>query len=107
MITDEKLSDALGFLSESDEKAAELHTQAERMDYRSKMIRDEVFLHSEGTVAERTARAGCSPEYRSAVVDYLSALEESKAIQNKRNTASLIVDIWRTEQANRRQGQIQ
>lgn len=105
MISDSRLEKALTFLAQSDQEAAELLTNVSRMEYKAKAVKEAVFLHSDGkTVREREAKAEASDEYQKGVQDYLEALEASNAVRNKRRTEELVVDVWRTLQANRRQG---
>lgn len=106
MITDERMSEALEFLSSSDDEAAELRTDAERAEFKARAVRDAVFLHETGTVAERTAKAGNSDHYKDAMQDYYAKLELAERIRNRRNTAELIIRAWQTVSSNRRQGQI-
>lgn len=106
MISDNRMSEALDFLASSDDEAAELRTDAERAEFRAKAIRDAVFLHESGTVAERTAKAGDSQQYKDAMQDYYAKLELADRIKNRRATAELVIRAWQTVAANRRQGNI-
>jgi hypothetical protein len=103
MISDKRLEQALIYLSETDQTAAELTANAERMEFKAKAIKDALFLHEEGTVAERTAKAGAHMDYEVAMGAYFSALQSAQAMKNKRQTEALVIDVWRSLQANRRQ----
>jgi hypothetical protein len=100
------MSQALSFLAETDEQAAELKTEAERQEFKARALKDCVFTRSEGTVAERQALAGNSVEYKSAMADYFEKLQAADTIKNRRTTAELIVRAWQSINANRRQGSV-
>lgn len=106
MITEDRLSKALRYLAESDIEAAQLKTDVKRAEYKLKKIEATLFIHYDGAVRERESMARTSDGYQKAVDEYLKAYQASEEIQNKRITESLIVDVWRTEQANRRQGNV-
>lgn len=91
------------YLAETDEKAAQLLAEMERAEFKAKATRDAVFLYATGTVAERTAIAGDSVEYKAAMADYFVTVQEYNTTKNKRTTETLIVDVWRSLNANRRQ----
>jgi hypothetical protein len=103
MISDKRLEQALIYLSETDQTAAELTANAERMEFKAKAIKDALFLHEEGTVAERAAKAGAHKNYEIAMDAYFAAVQLAQATKNKRQTEALVIDVWRSLQANRRQ----
>lgn len=105
-ITDERAEKALRYLASTDEECAALKAEAERAEFKAKAIRDTVFRHAEGSVADRTAYAGSSEEYRKAMDDYFTCLRLSDAMRNKRGTEAIVLDAWRTIQANQRRGNV-
>lgn len=104
-LTQERMEDAIEYLAMTDIPAAEAKTNVEREDYRADAIKDAVFLRSEGSVAERNAIAKTHPEYAGAKEKYLSALLNFESLKNKRSTAAIVVEAWRSVNSNRRQGQ--
>ena len=106
MISKDRLEKALTFISETDEKAAELKTDVERAAYKSKKIKATLFVHGEGSVEMRKAGAETAQEAIDADAEYLQAHQDSQALENKRKTEFLIVDVWRSLNASRRQGNI-
>ena len=105
MISQERMEKALTYLAETDEPLAKLKTDAERYEYVAKKVRSSIFLHSEGTVADRQASADVSEEYANAMRDYFRARNDSLAMENKRKTESLVYEAWRSINANRRLSQ--
>ena len=101
-----RMERALEYLSSTDEPAAELRANVERAEYKAKAIRDKVFLLEVGSVAERNANAGVHMTYVAAINDYFIALQESDAMRNKRTTEAIVIDCWRSINANRKQGSV-
>jgi hypothetical protein len=104
LISDERAQKALVYLAETDESCADAKADMERAEFKAKAVKNETFLHSTGTVAERQAFAECSVAHREALDDYFGAIRRYSAIANKRETERIVMDTWRTVQANRRQG---
>ena len=104
MVTDDRMEKALRYMAETDEPCATLKADMERAEFKAKAIKDAVFLRLEGTVAERTAQAGSSDEYSVAMEAYFGFVAAFEKVRNKRNTESLVIDVWRSINANRRQG---
>ena len=106
MITDEKCSRALSYLTSTDEEAAELKTQVARAEYLVELARKREFLSAEGSVEARKALAEVSDRVKQAQNNYLDALLSFEKMRARRVTAALIVDTWRTCSANARSGNI-
>jgi hypothetical protein len=104
MISEDRLQKAMTFLAESDEQAAILKTDVERREYLKKRTRAIEFLAASGNVEERKAKAETSSEVENMEHDYCNALQRYEHIAAKRKTESLIVEVWRSVNANRRQG---
>jgi len=107
LINDARLEAALKKLAQTDASIAELHANVERAEFRSKAIKDAIFLRSEGSVAERNAIAGTHPEYSAAMETYFTALQAHDTMKNERSREVLIVDVWRSLSSARTKGMIQ
>ena len=104
MISDERAEKALRYLAATDESCGAAKANQERMEYKAKAVRQQVFLIEEGTVAERQAKAEVDHDHQSALEEYFSAMKNYGAIANKRETERIVLDTWRTISANRRSG---
>lgn len=105
MISDDRLQNALTYLAETDEELAQLKANVERAEYLKKRVRAAEFLSAEGkSIEERKAKAEVSKEVEDIEHDYTRALVAFEHIAAKRKTEALIVDVWRSINANRRQG---
>ena len=106
LVPDKRVEEALGRIARSDSLSAELHMKAERAEFRAKATRDAVFLRMAGGVEERKATAGTSQEYGASMDEYFAALQAFETLKNEREREFLVVDVWRTCQANARKGNI-
>ena len=97
---------ALGLLARTDEEAAELKTSVLRREYIADLIRKRLFLSAEGNNEERKAQAEVSKDVQDAMGLYFEAVREFERIKAKRATEELIVEAWRSVNANRRQGNV-
>ena len=104
MVSEERAEKALRFLVDTDESAANLRGEMERAEFSFKRTREAVFSLSEGTVAERQAASVQHPKTIEAHDRYVETIRLWAHFQNKRETERIVLDTWRTIQANRRQG---
>jgi hypothetical protein len=105
MISEDRKEKAMRYLAETDLECAELEGDQVRREYLLEMIKDRVFLTSEGNNREREATANTSAEVQRAHEEWVQALVRFKHVKSKRQTEAMICDQWRSENANRRQGQ--
>ena len=105
-ITTERMEQALTYMAQTDETCAQLRADMERAEWKAKAIRDALFMRLTGTVAERTAQAGASEEYETAMNRYFDYLAAWEHVKNKRQTEAIVVEAWRTIAAGRRVGVI-
>jgi L-lactate utilization protein LutB len=106
VIQEDRCARALAYLAETDEKAAELKAQVARKEYGAKLARSKVFLVSEGSVEARKAMAETSQDVQQAEGELADSILEFEKVKAKRATEELIVDVWRSVSANRRQGNV-
>jgi hypothetical protein len=105
MIDEKRLENALTYLATTDEPCASLRADMERSEFKAKSIKATVFKLSEGSVADRNAIAETAENTAAAYELYFAALHKYEAMKNKRATEAIVVDTWRSMNANRRQGQ--
>lgn len=105
-ISDKRAEAALGYLVSTDESCAQEKAGQERAEFKAKAIKDALFRRLEGSVADRQAEAGSSPEYATAMGEYFAAMTRYEHTRNKRQTEALVIEVWRSVQANQRKGNI-
>jgi hypothetical protein len=106
MITEDRVQKALTYLAETDSHLAELAVDVERQHYKLKEIKASLFTCSDGNIEQRKAYAETAEPTQDAITNYLDSLQLYKSMENKRKTEELIVRLFQTESANRRQGNI-
>lgn len=106
MISEDRLQKALTFLAETDEEFAESKVHMLRLDYALELARKRMFLLAEGNNEERKAKAEASDHVQTVQGTYLDSVGAYEKRKAKRATEELIVEVWRTLSANRRQGNI-
>jgi hypothetical protein len=104
MIPDERAESALRYLAETDESCAAAKMDMERFEWKAKATRQQIFMHVTGTVAERNAKAETHADVSTAMDSYFLAVAAYSKMANKRETARITLDVWRSLQANRRSG---
>jgi len=106
-VTKTRMENALHFLATSDETEAQLHSLYESNKNKTRAKFDTVAAYSEGgNEAKRNAAAYEHEDYKSAKAAELLALTEWCALKNRRSTANMLIDVWRSLNAARNKGQI-
>jgi len=104
LISDERCEKAMRYLALTDENAAVAKAKAKALEQYGKTVKAFGFLDASGTVAEREATALTSDEYKAYLKKYETAVMDSEKYANKRATEAGVREVWRSLQANRRQG---
>jgi hypothetical protein len=101
------MEDALTKIGQTDDLEAKLKADVLRTEHYWKNIKDAMFLsYSDGSVAERQARATQDPKTNEALEAYLSAVQAHREVENRRKREFTIVDVWRSENSARTKGVI-
>lgn len=106
IISDDRLQKALRYLAETDEPFAAKKSYMEGLKEQSKTIHAVEFLSHDGPVESRKAKAYISSSYKEHLKKVEQAVLDYEIIRNKRLTNQLIVDTWRSLNANRRNGNL-
>ncbi len=106
MISEERLSKALTYMAQTDEQSAELKADVARKEYLCKLARAKEFIKADGNVELRKALAEQSDSVYDAETKLGQAIVSFEKIKAKRATEELIVEVWRSVNANRRQGNV-
>lgn len=99
---EDRASEALKYLTDSDREAADLKYEAEAAEHVYEATVDAHFLVLDGTVEQRKAQArGAAAD---AYLAFLAAQREYDAVANKRKSEALVVDWCRSIYSNYKQG---
>ena len=103
VIKDETVALAFEQLRDHTFPAAAARADRERREGLLKQVRARCFLEADGTVAEREAKAFQTDEYVAAAEGYYAAVELDEQYRNLRANNELIIETWRSTNADRRQ----
>lgn len=108
MISEERLSKALTYLAETDEKAAKAKGYMLGLDRQTKTIEGILFVQmpNDMTVAEKNSRVQASNQLKEHNEKYVNAVVDFETVKNKRETENLVIEVWRSLNASRRKGNI-
>lgn len=106
MIPEDRLTKALTLLAQTDEGAARLRGRVLALEKKEKTVLAEEFLKHSGTMAEKEARARTSEAFRNWLAEYEDAVLDFEVLKVERSHEELVVEVWRTDSANKRRGNI-
>lgn len=102
LINEARVQQAIDYLTETDFPCADAKVNAERWKYIADRRKAHVILTEEGTIQEKKAKSEVAKEVIEAEDEYFLKLETHERIRAKRQTEQLVIEVWRTEQANLR-----
>jgi len=105
MINVKKLETSMDYLAMTDEVYAGCKTNMIRLDKQEKTIlARELLISTRKTQGMKEAEARISSAYSQWHSDYCDAVYEFELVKNKRISASLVIEVWRSEFSARKQG---
>ena len=113
--SDRSVSEALEKLSQTDGEVAQLKALMKSKEHQRQTVKALSYLEAEQmaiekgerwSVAKKEAVAMRSQKYRKWVEDFENSVADYETMNNERNTHILEIEVWRSEQANRRKGNI-
>lgn len=103
LLTEEQVQSAFDWLLESGAQIAAARAMVLRCEYRAKAVRARMELNApDGPMDRKKAWALCQTEYQKACEDHVEAIHEWERLSDQRNKVQLILECWRTMQANDR-----
>ena len=108
MITEDRLEKALKYLSDTDEESAEASANVKYLDRLLKR-KKALFIMDDRELKSISAKEQgfyASDIYNSAVDELFNAEVKATTLENKRDKEGLIIDLFRTLEASRRQHNI-
>lgn len=97
---------ALRWMATTDMEFADWRVQSLRAEYMAEVAESMVYksFGSEGSVEDRKKAAKASPEVKKAMEDYFTAIRGYEVLKAQRKSAELLIETWRSVNANRRVG---
>lgn len=107
LVTEDRVDRALQYLATTDHECASWKSTVLRTEYMAKVAESLAFKAAEGSSAEeRKQLSRLAPEVQKAWDEHFTAVKEYETVRARREREALIVDLYRTESANRRQGNV-
>lgn len=106
MISLKRRDKSLKFLHETDEQAAKAKSYLAGLEDQKKTILAIEFQRADGSQGEKLKIAESSQAYKDHLKKLEYAVYDYEVLRNRRSTEALIVECWRSENANRRVGNI-
>lgn len=105
LISDAMMEAALDYLATASDHISAARAKRLRAEFRRKRVRAKLILQSnERSGILREAWAEAHELYFEACEEEVMATEADEKAREERNNANVIVEAWRTENANRRAG---
>lgn len=95
---------AINYLARTDEPAAELKVDTERADLNRTKVKAAIFTHADGTVEDRKAISLNDNESIVADERYFETKLKYETLKNRRSTAVLVWEHWRSKNSAMKQG---
>ena len=106
MISDDRAEKAVEFTRDHADLRGSLKGQIAYLDHAIKIALAQAFLEADGTAAARDARSRTDASYQAKVEEYRDAVTELHTIETSLKAAEMTMEVWRTQQANTRRGNI-
>lgn len=102
MVSEQQLEGAMNYLAETDSEGAELKAAVLRTEHMAKVTESLIFSAATGNNEERKASARTHPDSTLAWETHFGAVKNYEVIRARRERAALVIEVYRTESANRR-----
>lgn len=106
MITDEQAEQAVLWIAKFSDEVGQRRGAVEQTKHTAKTQEACMFLQSQGTVAERHAKAASHASVITAWDDHANAVADYETARTKLKAKELTVEVWRTQAANNRRGNV-
>jgi hypothetical protein len=108
MINEEEMERALRWLARTDIAMAEKRVAVLRADYLATVARSLAYRQLEGTgsIEDRKRALELEPQVQAAMEKSFAAVLESEILRGQRKSAELLIETWRSVNANQRKGNI-
>ena len=106
MISEDRVEKSLKFLRETDTLAANARAMMVGLDDQKKTIFAVEYVNATGSQGDKAEIARSSTAYIEHLKKYKDSVFDYEELRNRRQTEVLIVETWRSQNANMRRGNI-
>jgi len=114
-VTQISVSESLKYLCDTDETCAQAKASMKYHEHKLKSVKSLSYLQADAilksrgapsTQKDKEAEAYSGKDYTEALSAYHDSIAEFETMNNKRKTAELTIEVWRTQNANKRKGNV-
>jgi hypothetical protein len=107
VLNESRVTDALTYLAQTDESLAEAKASVSRTKFLCDVAEAVAFKSIQvGSIADKNAEVKLSKAVQDAWETHFKAVVQHEKLRARREREILVVEIWRSINANRRQGQV-
>jgi len=106
-LNEDRVERAMAVLAETDMQAADAKVMVLRTEQKIKTVKAVVYAALEGSIEDKKQKVELDESVKKAWEDYFSAVREHEIVKNRREREVLVVELFRSVNANRRMGQMQ
>ena len=106
MISEDRVEAAVEYLRDTAKQYGQARGRALYTENHLRRVKALVMLEHTGSIGEREAQAYGSEAYQQALKDMEDAVAESETIRALREAASYTIEVWRSQNSTRRQGNV-
>jgi hypothetical protein len=106
MVTEDEMERALRWMATTDVELADWRVQVLRTEYLADVAESLAYRHMEGTVEDRKRACKAAPEVQTAKENWFVAVRGYEKLRAQRKSAELLIETWRSVNANQRKGNI-
>lgn len=107
LITEKRVEKALRLLAQTDDEVAVAKANEMRTEFMAKTAEALAFKQAEGSSAEeRRQLSRLTDEVQTKHEEHFKAVAEHARLRARREREMIILDLWRTQQADQRRGNV-
>lgn len=107
IVSEQRLEKALSVIAETDNEYAEYKGAVLRAEYMAECAESLAYKQLQGTVEDRKREVKLVPEVQKAWENYFTVVVSMERVKARRHREFIVVDVYRTQEASRRIGNIQ
>ena len=99
-----RVAKALNYLANTDEEYGRLCAAVSACEHKGKAVEAMEYLKYQGPVKERESSVRAGPAYKEWYEELENLVADREIMRARRKTAELLIEVWRSVNASRRQG---
>lgn len=106
-LNEDRVERAMATLAETDMQAADAKVMVLRTEQKIKTVKAVVYAALEGSIEDKKQKVELDETVKAAWEDYFTAVRDHEIVKNRREREVLVVELFRSINANRRMGNMQ